>query len=375
MIGRAMEIRTDRMSHGGRAVGRIAGQVVFVTGAYPGETVEAEITGEGKRHLEAHAITVVDPSPARVEPPCPHFGTCGGCQWQTASYAYQLLWKREIVADQLAHLGRLPEAHVRPTLAPGPEYGYRNRMDFKVVAGRPALLRHASHEPVQLDVCLLMAAPLQPLFHELPSPLRAERVTLRAGVETGETLVLFDDETGVVHEKVAGVRFRITGNAFFQVNTPGAEALVALVNEALVPGADDVLLDGYAGGGLFSATAGKVCSEVVAVESDRVAAEDLNHNTSATVIRGRFERSRSRLPRRWALAVVDPPRSGLASEGVDVVTSGRPRAIAYVACDPASFARDAALLTSRGYELDWVQPVDMFPQTFHIEMVGRFFHS
>jgi 23S rRNA (uracil1939-C5)-methyltransferase len=375
MIGRVMEIRTDRMSHGGRAVGRVAGQVVFVARAYPGETVEAEITGGGKRHLEAQAITVVAPSPARVEPPCPHFGTCGGCQWQTASYSYQLVWKREVVADQLAHLGRLPEARVRPTLAPGPEYRYRNRMDFKVVAGRLALLRYESHEPVQLDVCLLMADPLQPLFHELQSPLGAERVTLRAGVETGETLVLFDDETGVVHEKVAGVRFRITGHAFFQVNTPGAEALVALVNEALIPEADDVLLDGYAGGGLYSATAGRMCREVVAIESDREAIVDLKHNTSATVITGRFERSRSRLPRHWDLAVVDPPRSGLASEGVGVVTAGRPRAIAYVACDPASFARDAALLTGHGYQLDWVQPVDMFPQTFHIEMVGRFIQS
>lgn len=367
-----IRVHTDGMSHGGRAVGRIDGQVVFVTGAYPGETVEAVVTGGGRRHLEARTLTVLDPSPGRVDAPCPHFGICGGCQWQTAAYAFQLDWKREVVADQLLHLGRLPEIEVLPTLAPGPAYGYRNRMDFKLVGGRPALLRAASHEPVQLDVCLLMADAMQPLFHDLQPPPGTERVTLRAGIGTGETLVLFDDETGILHEKVAGVVFRITGQAFFQVNTAGAESLVALVDRALSPGSGDVMLDGYSGGGLFSATVGGGCKAVVAVESDRIATEDLAYNTSARVIKGRFERSLSRLPARFDLAMVDPPRAGLGVEGVGVLISGRPRAIAYVSCDPASFARDAALLIGHGYRLDWVQPVDMFPQTFHIEMVGAF---
>lgn len=367
-----VRIQTEGMSHGGRAVGRIDGQVVFVTGAYPGETVEAVVTGGGKRHLDARTLTVLDPSPGRVDPPCPHFGICGGCQWQTAAYSFQLEWKREIVADQLRHLGRLPEIDVRPTLGPGPPYGYRNRMDFKLVGGRPALLRAASHDPVQLDVCLLMADPLQALFHNLEPPAGSERVTLRAGTCTGETLVLFDDESGALHEKVADVVFRITGQAFFQVNTAGAETLVALVNQGLAPGSGDVMLDGYSGGGLFSATVGRACRAVVAVESDRVAIDDLAHNTSAKAIRGRFERSQSRLPARFDLAVVDPPRAGLGVEGVRVLISGKPRAIAYVSCDPASFARDAALLTKHGYGLDWVQPVDMFPQTFHIEAVGAF---
>lgn len=365
-------VHTDRMAHGGRAIGRVNGQVIFVTGAYPGETVEAEITGQGRRYLDTRATVILEPSPVRIEPPCPHFGICGGCQWQSAAYGAQLEWKRQVVAEQLAHLGRLPDIDVRPTLAPGPEYRYRNRMDFKIVAGRPALLKLSSHEPVKLDVCLVMADLLHPLFSHLSPPPGAERVTLRAGIRTGETLVLFDDDHGTLHEMVDGAGFRITGRTFFQVNTTGAELLVALVKEALTPDATEVLLDGYAGGGLFSATVGRRCREVVAVESDRVTVDDLRHNTAVTVVKGRFEQSRSRLPNRWDIAVVDPPRAGLRPEGVAVVCGGRPRAIAYVACDPASFARDAALITSRGYSLDWVQPVDMFPQTFHIELVGRF---
>ena len=360
------------MAHGGRAVARHEGQVVFVQGAYPGEEVEVEITRAAAKHSFATATRIVEASPDRIAAPCPHFGPCGGCQWQTASYAAQLRWKQEIVADQLRFVGRLPEAVVRPTIAPGPEYGYRNRMDFRLIEGQPALHRFESHELVPISVCLLLAPPVRALFDSLEARPEAERVTLRAGVNTGESLALFDDERGRFHEIVAGFRFRITSRAFFQTNTGGAEALVALVGEALTPSGDDVLLDGYAGGGLFSATVGAGCRRVLAVESDPVALGDLNANTRANVIGKRFERSRPLLPKEWDLAVVDPPRAGLGRAGVNTVVAGHPRSIAYVSCDPATFARDAAWLVAAGYQVDWVQPVDLFPQTFHIELVAAF---
>lgn len=360
------------MAHGGRAVGHHDGQVVFVQGAYPGETIEAEVTRSASRHLFAMASRIVEPSPDRIVAPCPHFGPCGGCQWQSAAYPAQLRWKQEIVADQLRFVGRLPEVDVRPTIAPGPEYGYRNRMDFKLVDGRPALNRIESHELVPIKICLLLAPPLRDLFDGLEVRSECERVTLRAGLRTGESLVLFDDERGRLHETVAGVRFRITSRAFFQTNTDGAETLVRLVRDALQATASDVLVDGYAGGGLFSATVGAGCRKVVAVESDPVALGDLNANTRATVVNRRFERCRALLPKSWDLAVVDPPRIGLGMASVNTMVSGRPRSIAYVSCDPATFARDAALLVAAGYRLDWVQPVDLFPQTYHIELVGAF---
>ena len=183
---------------------------------------------------------------------------------------------------------------------------------------------------------------------------------------------LFEEETGTLEEVVAGVPFRITGRAFFQNNTAGAEALVVVVNEVLQPDANDVLVDGYAGGGLFAATVGRDCRRVIGVESDRVAASDFEHNTGARPLRSPFEASAGMLPNKFDLAVVDPPRVGLGRGGVAVVTGGRPRAIAYVSCDAASFARDSRLLSDRGYSLAWVQPVDMFPQTFHVELVGCF---
>jgi 23S rRNA (uracil1939-C5)-methyltransferase len=360
------------MAHGGRAVARHEGQVVFVDGAYPGESVLVEITGGGKRHLLARVALVERPSPVRVDPPCIHFGSCGGCQWQSAAYDAQLEWKRSIVSDQLAHLGRLPEVEVRETIAPGPHFRYRNRMDFKLVDGRPALSRSASHELVGIERCHLMVPPLEKIFGQLPVRPEANRVTIRASVATGQTLVMFDDETGLLEERVDGVTFRITGRAFFQNNTAGAEVLVRLVKEALQAEARDVLLDGYAGGGLFSATVGSICRRVIGVESDRFAASDYEHNTGTPALKKRFETSAAMLAKGFDLAVIDPPRVGLGKDGVAVLAGGRPRTIAYVSCDPASFARDAALLGEQGYILSWVQPVDMFPQTFHVEIVGCF---
>ncbi len=360
------------MAHGGRAVARDEGLVVFVDGAYPGEVVEAEVTKRADRHLMATVTEVLEPSVDRIDPPCPHFGPCGGCQWQSASYPAQLRWKQEIVVDQLRFVGKLVDVEVLPTIAVGPEYGYRNRMDFKITGGRPALNRAESHDLVPLEACLLLSPPLRQIFDKLARPLSGERVTLRAGIKTGETLALFDEERGRLHEEVAGVEFQITSRAFFQTNTPGAEKLVDLVTEILNPRTDDVMLDGYAGGGLFSATVGREALAVWAVESDQTALSDLNANARTKVVPKAFEQAKSQLPRFWDVAVVDPPRDGMGRGGVTTLIAGRPRAIAYVSCDPATFARDARLLNDAGYRLDRVQPVDLFPQTFHIELVGAF---
>ena len=369
MIGQRLRVSPQGMAHGGRAVARHEGQAVFVAGAMPGDTVEVVVVKKGRRHLEAVTETVLEPSPDRVAAPCPFFGSCGGCQWQTARYEAQLIWKREVVAGQLLHLARV-EPPVRPTLAVGPAYGYRNRLDLRLTGGRPALFKEGSHELVPIDNCMVAVSAIQDMLTTGGRIDAVERLTLRAGVNTGETLALADDDFGRIHEVVSGKRFRISGRAFFQNNTGGAEALVKLVREALEPRDGEVLVDGYAGGGLFSATAGEGC-RVYAVESDPEAASDLVVNARATVLTERFELCAG-LPTAWDVAVVDPPRVGLGRKGVDRLLGGFPRAIAYVSCDPASFARDAALLVGGGYQLDWVQPVDMFPQTFHVEIVGRF---
>jgi 23S rRNA (uracil1939-C5)-methyltransferase len=394
-------IRTNDMAHGGDAVGRNEGKAYFINGALPNETVTIADVDDRGSFAKARVLDVVEPSPERVEPTCPHFGVCGGCQWQYASYEGQLEMKRSIVEGQLRHLGKVEEPNVRPTVAPGPPLGYRNKMDFTVVDGRAALYRKRSHDLEPIDACQLLVPQLADLYGRLGPLDGVKRIVLRAGTRTGDTLVIVEgrlppqiDDWGVsvaqlhrgrltrvigadhIHEMAADVRFRITGSAFFQVNTPGADALVALVGEALEPVIDDVLMDAYSGGGLFTATVGTTAGRVIAIESGSEAVGDLEHNLEANecynaeIVEGRVEDELLDPVDKWTIAVCDPPRTGLGPEVVAGMVQTRPRALAYVSCDPASFARDVWHFAEHGYRLEWVTPVDLFPQSFHVEMVG-----
>jgi 23S rRNA (uracil1939-C5)-methyltransferase len=397
------EMTAIDVAHGGEAVARVDGKTHFVAGVIPGETVEAEVVEDRGRWARARLVDVITPSQHRVDPPCPLFGTCGGCTWQFADYAIQLDWKRNTVAGQLTHIGGLADPPVRPTLTAGDPYAYRNRMDFSVLGGHPALYRPRSNDLVAVDACLLLHHDLSELYAGLGDLSGVRRLTVRVGTRTGDLMAIVEGKVppqaagwpaavlqrrggsyrtirGLrwIEEEVAGTRFRIPGGAFFQVNTAAADLLVELVGEALAIQHGDVLLDGYAGVGLFSGTVGRAAAEVLAVDSAGAAATACRENLDrlipgkARVTTGRFERVAGRSGDHWHIAVVDPPRAGLGREGVQAVTTPKPRTIAYVSCDPAALARDTRILSDDGYRLDWAAPVDMFPQTFHVETVARF---
>ncbi|MDH3261049.1 MAG: class I SAM-dependent RNA methyltransferase [Acidimicrobiia bacterium] len=396
-----VEIDLYDMAHGGEAVGRHHGKTVFVGGAIPGERVRASIVREKAAWARADLEEVLASAPTRVAPPCPHFLECGGCQWQYMAYIEQLKWKSSIVAGQLRHLGGASDPEIAPIVAPSAPFGYRNRMTFHVEDGRPGLYRLRSKQQIPISACLLLVPGLADLYQRLGPLPGVKEVTLRMGVTTGERAVLIRGRTPElatgwgasvirltgrrfepligpprVHEEVAGVHFRITGPAFFQVNTEGAGALAKLVDNALQPSGSDTMLDAYAGVGLFAATVGKSAGRVVAVESSGIALADLRHNLSEAgvsnheVVRGRFEEVAGEGS--WDLAVCDPPRSGLGERGVTALVAGKPRRIAYVSCDPASLARDTRLFDAAGYRLVKATPVDLFPETFHVETVAEF---
>ena len=398
-----IEIVPTDIAHGGEAVGRVYGKAHFVAGAMPGETVQGRVVIDKGSWARVELVDVIAPSPQRVTPPCPHFAACGGCQWQFADYAAQLEWKRSIVAGQLSHLGKLDDPPVTETVQTADPYGYRNRMDFRTINGMPAMHRQRSKELVPLSECHLLHPVLQPVFEQLGDLTNVRRIVLRAGVTTGEKLVIVEGDVpdhadqwdasvahrtkqglrvvkgaATVHEVIGGARLRITGGSFFQNNTAGATELVRLVGEALDVKRDDTLLDAYAGGGLFGASLGPAADRLLAVEISPMAVSDLRHNLRAAgienhrVVKGAFEDVAEQLDEYWDVAVVDPTRDGLGIGGVDAVTAAMPRTIAYVACDPAALARDTTYLRDNGYQLDWVTPVDLFPQTFHVEAVARF---
>ena len=401
-IAELLAVTPHDLAHGGESVARVDGKTVFVAGVMPGEQATVRIVKDKGSWARAELVEITVPSVDRIEPQCQHFGVCGGCQWQFSPVETQTTWKRGVVQSQLAHLAGLAEVVVRETETPGPAFGYRNRMDFKISDGRPALYQGASRTEVPIEQCHLLVPSLADLYQRLGNVDGLNSLTIRAGVNTDQLLAIVTGrlpasaeawdvpiarvrrgtpsvEVGQMHiyEEVAGHRYRITANGFFQNNTWGAEALVRLVGEALEPDRDDVLLDAYAGGGLFSVALGGSVSQLIAVETSPLGLRDLEHNLeeadgpAADIVAIPFEESVGEYDD-WTIAVCDPPRTGLGAAGVDALIDARPRRVAYVSCDPASFARDARMIVEQGYSLEWVTPVDMFPQTYHVEMVARF---
>jgi tRNA/tmRNA/rRNA uracil-C5-methylase (TrmA/RlmC/RlmD family) len=416
VVGLVADVHLHGVAHGGQAVGRLPdGRAVFVPYAIPGERVRVRVTQARRRFARAELLEVLEPSPDRVEPPCPHFGPgrCGGCAWQHVRPGAQADLKARLVREQLAHLGGLDDVPVRPTLRPAsppgePEgFGYRERATLTAAPdGRLGFLRAGSHQVHPVDRCPLLAGGLQ----ELPSLLgrhpAGAKVRLRRGAGGERLAVLEAAETsrtrflppeGVawsvvrgngrvvggegrpsVTERIAGVELQVSAASFFQVHRQGAETLVELAGRALQPAGGETLLDLYAGVGLFAATVGARAGRVVAVESWRPAARDARHNLrshpDATVLQDDVANALRGIGAA-DLVVLDPPRAGAGASVLGRVAALRPRAIALVSCDPAALARDVRTLTDLGWPAAWVQPVDLFPQTAHLEALTALFPS
>ena len=408
-IPQQFELTVIAMAHGGAALGRYEGRVIFVTGAIPGETVRVEVVEDKGRFAHARAVEVLDPSPDRVAPRCPHFPECGGCQWQHIDYPRQTALKAEVVRDQLSRVGGLADPPLRPTLAAPAPWGYRNRVTFSVGAdGQLGFQRAASHAVVPIQECHIADPRLMALYDDLDLDLPdLTRMALWAGSAPDDLLIAFetvrdrppglqvDFPVSCVHLvggeqaipvnlignnhvtlQVGGHAYRVSAGRFFQVNTAMAEALVEQVLEWLDPTPDATVLDAYCGVGLFTLPLDERAGLVVSVELDPGATEDLILNLgevdNVDVIQGPVEAVLPDLVAEEPLGgvVLDPPRQGLDLAVVDALVESGPPRVVYVSCDPATLARDVKRLARGGYALADVQPVDMFPQTFHVETMA-----
>lgn len=392
------------LSHSGDGIAHGDGKTVFVPGALPGETVTAEITQTRKDVARARLIDVVTPAPKRVPAPCPVYGRCGGCQLQHLSYGDQLAFKEEQVRVQLRRVAGLTDAPVRAILAAPEPFGYRNQVQWSLTPeGELGLRGQGSHEVIAVGAC--------PIAHPAINAVRAhlalepdaglERVTIRVD-EAGDPLLVLEpyEETPEVSLdlelaaavlrpdgtafalaerdwlviEVRGQPFRVSAGAFFQVNLAQAERLIDLVLEALEPTPEDVVLDLFCGVGLFTAFLAPRVARVIGVEAYGPSIDDAAINLDAfdhvALYAADVDEALPALDASPTAVVLDPPRAGLSARGADLLGAMGAARIAYVSCDPATLARDIARLARHGYRLAWAQPVDMFPQTFHIETVA-----
>lgn len=378
------------MATGGEALARDQdGRVVLVQGALPGESVRAEVTEVHRSYARAVAVEVLEGSPARVPPACPHVARgCGGCGWQHVEPAAQAELKADIVRDNLWRLGHIRGTEVAPGGSVGP-FAYRTSLRVAIRAGRPGFRRARAHDVVTVGDCLVAHPALSDLLAGATYG-RARGATLRCGGRTGERLAVLDpsargavlpgdvtcvglDELGKgrqawYHEEVAGARLRVSAGSFFQSSTEGAELLVSAVGEAL-EGTAGHLVDAYGGVGLFGATLGRHRRLTVLESSEPSAADARANLPEASVVAvdvARWE------PSPAEVVIADPPRRGLGPRAAAVLAGTGASCLVLVSCDPASLGRDAALLSGHGFRLEQTMVLDLFPGTPHIESVSRF---
>lgn len=381
-----IDIRLDRPAHGGFSVGRHEGQVVFVRLGIPGELVRAEVTeiGAGGKFVRAEVQQVLEPSPDRVAPRCPHAmpGGCGGCDWQHVDLARQRAMKAEIIREQLVRVGKfdaddplLTALTVEPCGDDVDGFGYRTRMDFVADArGRLGLRAARSHNVIALNGCPLAVADINDdeAFHQ---PWGAG-VTVRVAKAASGTVVVPEGAAQItVTERVDGTSFDVAADGFWQVHRNAPATFTARAAAMLEPRAGEFLLDLYGGVGLFAKVLAPTLGaggRVVVVEGDRAATKFAKRNLRdlphTEIVNDRVDHwlQGSRITK-VDLVVLDPPRTGAGKTVIPQICRLRPRRILYVACDPASLARDVAIAREYGYQLTRLEAVDAFPHTAHVE--------
>nr|MBN1228403.1 class I SAM-dependent RNA methyltransferase [Anaerolineae bacterium] len=405
----AIQFELIDMAHGGSCLGRHEGRIVFVPYTLPGEVVEAVITEEKKSYARASLLRVVRESPERVDPPCPYYGPggCGGCHWQHIDYTSQVELKRRVVVDQLERIGRIASPDVLPTISSPSSWGYRSHATFSLSPrGEPGFFSDSGQDIIPIANCAILHPALNDLLGQVDFEIDIlTRIRLQVGSDPDDrmmviqtvddqapeisvdfpvsiNLLLSDNEpvnligSPQVHYSVFHRQFRVTAGAFSQVNAPMMETLVELVLDRLNLNGTESVLDLYSGVGLFTGFIAEKADYVLSVESYPPAVTDAERNLddqeNVELVEGAVEDVLEDLVGPFEAIVVDPPRSGLDNAVIDHIDRLLPDRLVYVSCDPATLARDARKLAGHGLRLASVQPVDMFPQTFHIEAVATF---
>lgn len=375
-------VEVGPVAHGGHCVARHDGRVIFIRHALPGESVMVAVTDTSHdRFWRGDAIEVLRPSDSRVPTRCPVAGPglCGGCDFQHVDLAAQRRLKADVVAEQLHRLADLTWAgEVEAPAEPADGLGWRTRMRYQVdERGRPGLHAHHSHRVIELPEggCPIASPRTVPVAIS-DWPAGAELVT--AGSATESTLVVDgrrESGPAALVEQAAGRRWSVDADGFWQVHPAAADLLVGAVLAGLQPTAGELAFDLYCGVGLFAGALVDAGCQVWGLEANRRAVQLARRNLADAGPRARFtadrvDRGLRHLPARTDLVVLDPPRTGAGKAVVTLITERKPRAIAYVACDPAALARDLGTAQALGYRAASIRAFDLFPMTHHVECVA-----
>jgi 23S rRNA (uracil1939-C5)-methyltransferase len=391
-------VEIEKLTYGGEGLGRVEGMVVFVPFTVPGDHVEVRAIEQKKNYIRAVATRILQPGPSRRDPPCPHFGRCGGCQWQHLDYALQVELKRGILEEVFHHC--FPETRkLSISLKASPEeYGYRSRARVQLRGGATApvagFFRYRSRSVEDVELCPLFRPPL----NEALAAVRRAQLDGSLGTQVQEIGVACAEDgsyafqgtaqaepvaarqsRNLLYRHVGEFRYAFEPSVFFQANDFLIEDLIATVTSQAL-GSQDAL-DLYAGVGLFTLPLARRYRSVVAVESSpaahrlcvRNASDGALENIRAVCagVQDWIQAAGSMAAPAFDLILLDPPRQGAGPEIMRQLGEWAPETMVYVSCDPQTLIRDLAALPARHYQIDFIAGLDLFPQTFHIETVVR----
>jgi 23S rRNA (uracil1939-C5)-methyltransferase len=389
--GDKFEITLGEINDAGDTVTEIDGAPVVVSGGLPGELVIAEVQKRFPERIAAKVDQVLEPAAERIESECKYFLTCSGCQWQHVSYGHQLELKRERVQREIGKYENLSDVKVDATVESEKRLNYRNHGRFTIGkyedAGQVGYKNMVTRQFVRVEECLLMDKKINETIGLVQDKMEGQtQMSIRVGSNTDSMLVQprmdisgLNLVTGEQHyeEEVRGSRFRVAASSFFQVNTGQLAKAVDEVRELLELDGSEVMVDAYCGVGVFAVLVSPYVQRVIGIEESASAIEDagLNMNgvTNVDFIEGKTEHVLAEWPVADEVDVLllDPPRVGCHPDVLESVKKLKPKKVLMVSCEPEAMARDLDLLCEGGmYRLETLRPVDMFPQTRHVETIS-----
>ncbi|NWG02007.1 MAG: 23S rRNA (uracil(1939)-C(5))-methyltransferase RlmD [Syntrophaceae bacterium] len=422
-MAKKIRVRIESVAFKGYGVARVQGKVVFVPHTMTGDEAWIELMEEKKRYSMGRIVQMIKPAPWRVTPLCPSFGVCGGCQWQHIDYCVQGELKEKIFKDILIRLGGLKE--IPPVrVFPSPKsYGYRSRVQLKVQGEKLGYLKQKTHQIVEIQECPIA----HPIINQMLPSIRkmsssfsqTKEIEINVSPDEGKGVLLLHFSSsergienvlkdflqnhlmfkGIVMTKKEGnafcgdpalnltislnhkgegekIKFRISPGSFSQINLEQNQRLIQTVLQFSEAREEETVLDLYAGVGNLTLPLALVAKKVFGIEENKVATEDARFNAEQNRIRncdlihGRTEEVLENWERESPDCIVlDPPRIGCKTV-LDQMVRLKPKRMVYVSCDPTTFSRDLRRFNEKGYVLQKLSLIDMFPQSYHMEVVG-----